>query len=345
MALVAYRSAMGSQRAPAESLVSPESPRQSQESPSEAVKSIDPKERKRLRDRINVANKRAATRAATLSRDTSDVARDSRDTIGDIAEIRATPRDSAGPLSLSLKDNPGFSKERESKSRVESPLSRDESLVKGDSRDSGLMALPPDFQPNKTGVDLALKRFGEIAAADCLANFIDHFTTGDGCHERRTAARWQSRYLKWVRNERRPLAGEAQCSLPLVRQFTGGQNYGRRSLAAAADELIARADERSFEARRQLARREMASLAPDEATALRLAKLLVGLWPLGRPDNPDAFLFGLGKLLEDYPVLIGEACCDPRRGLPRTREIFPTLKAGGGLVWRSGGVEQQANRI
>ena len=82
----------------------------------------------------------------------------------------------------------------------------------------------------------------------------------------------------------------------------------------------------SFEARRQLAHREMASLAPDEATALRLAKLLVGLWPLGRPDNPDAFLFGLGKLLEDYPVLVGEACCDPRRGLPRTREIFPTLK-------------------
>src|SRR5258705_3672464 len=120
MALVAYRSATGSQRAPAESPVSQESPRQSQESPCEPVKSIDPKERKRLRDRINVANKRAATRAATLSRDTSDVARDSSDTIGDIAEIRATPRDSAGPLSLSLKDNPGFSKERESNSRVES---------------------------------------------------------------------------------------------------------------------------------------------------------------------------------------------------------------------------------
>src|SRR5258706_859573 len=150
MALVAYRSAMGSQRAPAESLVSPESPRQSQESPCEPVKSTDPKERKRLRDRINVANKRAATRAATLSRDTSDVARDSSDTIGDIAEIRATPCDSAGPLSLSLKDNPGFSREREreSKSRVESPVSREESLAKGDSRDSGLMALPSDWQPN-----------------------------------------------------------------------------------------------------------------------------------------------------------------------------------------------------
>jgi hypothetical protein len=33
----------------------------------------------------------------------------------------------------------------------------------------------------------------------------------------------------------------------------------------------------SFEARCQLARREMASLPPDEATALRLAKLLIGL--------------------------------------------------------------------
>src|SRR5580692_7698765 len=81
----------------------------------------------------------------------------------------------------------------------------------------------------------------------------------------------------------------------------------------------------SLETRRQLARREMASLPPDEPTALRLAKLLAGLWPLGRPDNPDVFLFGLGKVLEGYPVLVVEACCDPLSGLPRMREMFPTL--------------------
>ena len=71
----------------------------------------------------------------------------------------------------------------------------------------------------------------------------------------------------------------------------------------------------------------MVSPPPDEPTALRLAKLLAGLWPLGRPDNPDAVLFGLGKVLEGYPVLVVEACCDPLSGLPRRREMFPTLKA------------------
>ena len=243
MALVAYRSATGSQRAPAESLVSQESPRQSQESPADAGQSLSAKERKRLRDRINVANKRAATRAATLSRDTSDVARDSSDTIGDIAEIRATPGDSAGPLSLSLKDNPGFSKERESKSRVESPLSRDESLAKGDSRDSGLMELPSDWQPNETGWKLAVAELGDIAAANCLAKFRDHYEAGSG--PLRTARQWQALFRKWVRNERNFMTSP-QHNLPLVRQFTGGQNYGRKSLAAAADELIARADERKL---------------------------------------------------------------------------------------------------
>ena len=82
-----------------------------------------------------------------------------------------------------------------------------------------------------------------------------------------------------------------------------------------------------LEARREQARREMASSRPDEATARRLAKLLTGLWPAGKPDNPDAFLFGLGKVLEGFPVAVVEACCEPLAGLPRTREFFPTLKA------------------
>jgi hypothetical protein len=135
------------------------------------------------------------------------------------------------PLSHSLKEDSNSDSERESGSVTRNAVTpvtrnaitqRDAVAVacKATSVAPGLMTLPLDWQPNDTGAKLNLKRHGEIAAADCLANFRDHFTTGDGKDERRTATQWQSRFLKWVRNERRPLAGEAQRSLPLMNAGT-----------------------------------------------------------------------------------------------------------------------------
>jgi hypothetical protein len=213
-----------------ESRVSPESPRQSQESPCEPIKSGDPKERKRLRDRVNLSNKRAAARIATLSRDKSDSSGDSRDIIGDIAEIRATPRDSADPLSLS--PNFKFIKERERESRSES-LGR-------------LLALPADWQPNETGWKLALAELGETAAANCLAKFRDHYEAAGGLL--RTAHQWQALFRKWVRNERN-FTASAQHNLPLMRQVNGGKRPGRDSpstvwkLDKAIQETLQRARE------------------------------------------------------------------------------------------------------
>jgi hypothetical protein len=221
----------------------------SQESPPDVGQSLSAKQRKCLRDKLYRRNKRAAERAATgatpaatettLSRDRSDIANDSID----------SSSDSAGSLSLSDNNNYISSRERESKSRSESPVSRDRSdsgdMSRNVSRDiiSGLMALPADWQPNEKGAKLALTELGEIAAANCLAKFRDHFEDSGVLL---TPAQWQGRFRKWVRNER---AFAQVPGLPLVRPVKGGKQPARESPSTVWK--LEKAVRETLEARRQ----------------------------------------------------------------------------------------------
>ena len=197
MALAAYRAAMGSQRAPAESLVSrmsQESPRQSQESPCEPVQSTDPKERKRLRDRINVAKKRAAARLKE-----SLQTRDKSDSVAGVASDR-----SDSVVSLSLKENLSL-KEKERVAPVANVAS-DKSV--------GRSPMPPDWQPWPKNAAFAVGELGDRGAANSTANFREHHEVAGTLMTERER---QARYRKWVRlDSNRITSRQGNLALPIA---------------------------------------------------------------------------------------------------------------------------------
>jgi hypothetical protein len=70
-----------------------------------------------------------------------------------------------------------------------------------------------------------------------------------------------------------------------------------------------------------------ASLPPTTAKALEMAALLVKQWPHDSSHVLATCLETLAGALQQYPLSIGEKCCDPRIGLVRTREQFPSVPA------------------
>lgn len=91
----------------------------------------------------------------------------------------------------------------------------------------GLMALPPDWQPNETGAKLAVELLGDIGAANSLAKFRARFEDSGRVMR---AGDWQGRFKTWVHNERnRPTS--PQLPLPLMTALDG-------SKANAASEFV-----------------------------------------------------------------------------------------------------------
>jgi len=54
---------------------------------------------------------------------------------------------------------------------------------------------------------------------------------------------------------------------------------------------------------------------------------LIGQWPHARPPDPKTYSAGIAATLANYPLGIVQECCDPRKGLARTREFPPTVAA------------------
>ena len=76
-------------------------------------------------------------------------------------------------------------------------MSRDSQM----SRDTaGLMALPPDWQPDEARAKLFAELLGDIGGANCVAKFRNHHVHVSG--EMYTPAGWQAKCENWVRNER-----------------------------------------------------------------------------------------------------------------------------------------------
>jgi hypothetical protein len=84
---------------------------------------------------------------------------------------------------------------------------------------SSAIPLPPDWQPNEKGAQLAAG-LGDIGATNCIANFRDHF---EGSGKARTPAQWQKRFQRWVREDL-ARASSGQSSLPLMRSIRGTRN-------------------------------------------------------------------------------------------------------------------------
>ena len=125
------------------------------------------------------------------------------------------------------------------------PLSLSETTkTKTPSLSREAVSISDDWQPNDAGRMLGLELLGEAGAAACLAKFRDHWQAETGPRSERTPTQWQAGWRKWVRAER-SFTASPQRNLPLVRHINGGRHHGPKSLAATADELIARAEERA----------------------------------------------------------------------------------------------------
>lgn len=67
------------------------------------------------------------------------------------------------------------------------------------------------------------------------------------------------------------------------------------------------------------------STSPQQA--LGEAERLIGQWPHARPPDPKTYSAAIAATLAGYPLGIVQECCDPRKGLARTREFPPTIAA------------------
>jgi len=208
MALVAYRSAMGSQRAPAEVARVAGGRRDSRkESPSEAVKSIEPRKKRKTLARPHqtwrTSGRRHPARATSVARPRATGSGSAPTPATPLATLRkfrrGLPSDflPPAPLSLSLlRITPVFSKERESKSRVESPsvarrVAR-KTATRATSGPDGTAERPGS--PNKTGAKLALQRFRRESPPPTVSPTLSIISLREmAATNAATAARWQSR--------------------------------------------------------------------------------------------------------------------------------------------------------
>lgn len=67
------------------------------------------------------------------------------------------------------------------------------------------------------------------------------------------------------------------------------------------------------------------STSPQQAFSA--AEQLLGQWPHAKPPNPKTYSAAIAATLAAYPPGIVQECCDPRKGLARTREFPPTVAA------------------
>src|SRR5260221_6723491 len=86
---------------------------------------------------------------------------------------------------------------------------------------SGLMALPPDWQPNETGAKLAVELLGDIGAANSLAKFRARFEDSGRVMR---AGDWQGRVQTLGHNERHP-ATSPQMPLALMNALDRSQGH------------------------------------------------------------------------------------------------------------------------
>jgi hypothetical protein len=113
-----------------------------------------------------------------------------------------TPVTRNAPLSLSLKEDSNSLEREGSVTRNVPTVTRN------------AVTLPAGWQPNDEGAQL-VAALGDIGAANCIANFRDHF---EASGKLMTAAQWQARFRVWVRNER-GRASSGQSPLPLMRSL------------------------------------------------------------------------------------------------------------------------------
>lgn len=73
--------------------------------------------------------------------------------------------------------------------------------------------------------------------------------------------------------------------------------------------------------------RDVLSHATSPRDAIDAAERLVGQWPHARPPDPKTYAASLAAVLAQYPLGLVQECCDPRKGLARTREFPPTVAA------------------
>ena len=62
---------------------------------------------------------------------------------------------------------------------------------------------------------------------------------------------------------------------------------------------------------------------PQEAA--KQGKRLIGCFPHARPPDPESYALAIATVLQQFPPAVVAECCDPRYGLPRTREFPPTV--------------------
>lgn len=68
-------------------------------------------------------------------------------------------------------------------------------------------------------------------------------------------------------------------------------------------------------------------LSTSPQQALTLTKRLLGAWPHANPPDPVGYARSIAETLAQFPLGLVEECCDPVRGLARTREFPPTVAA------------------